>query len=384
MADRVLVTGGAGGLLDPSRLLVLANHLDLIVCDVRRRRRGGKGNVLFPYTSLKGWCRKELQRLLGERYLWVPELCEEDKECGGRRQLRDVQAGLRIIADALQDSTAQGGILVLCGCTDPKDCHRQAAAAAIAKQLVGAPVACSDVDATVASLLLATPPSKAVSALSALSDRHGASASSVLCTVPARLRHATKADFHAAFSHFGLLVCDVCILNGARTVTVTFSDAAAAEACLRAQPGPLMRGERLEAKCAMPTTAQQRDEESSSYFDEREVARCLDDMMEQIIAGSRRPFCLADVRHDDIWDEREIGGFPQRAGCMDQHTMLRDLSAFHRQRMACYFETLFPGGELSSVFDAVDRANPRLLRVKELLETGEARGPHMPDSPNNV
>jgi len=91
--------------LAPSRLLELAERLDALVIDVRA----------VPKTRIKGYGTRQLETLLGRRYLWAGSVL------GGRGHGGKVtEEGIK----AVERSGRDGNVILMCMCHVPGDCHR--------------------------------------------------------------------------------------------------------------------------------------------------------------------------------------------------------------------------------------------------------------------
>jgi uncharacterized protein (DUF488 family) len=94
----------------PQELLALADAEGAVVVDVR----------IKPWSRLPGWSQKALQELLGERYVWVRELGNQDYKGTGVR-LVDEEAGLAKVREMLESRP----VILLCFESDETRCHRR-------------------------------------------------------------------------------------------------------------------------------------------------------------------------------------------------------------------------------------------------------------------
>ncbi|MBN1123021.1 MAG: DUF488 domain-containing protein [Anaerolineae bacterium] len=98
----------------PEELLCEVERLDAVVIDVRFK----------PYSRVKGWGRKDLESMLGERYRWVQAFGNEGYKSGSLA-LMDVEAGCREVAPLLE---AGSNLILLCYEANPAECHRSVVA----------------------------------------------------------------------------------------------------------------------------------------------------------------------------------------------------------------------------------------------------------------
>ena len=93
----------------PEALAALAEAEDALVVDVR----------IKPWSRVPDWSQKALQATLGERYVWVRELGNEEYQGTGVR-LMDEGAGLAKVRALLE----QRSVILLCFEADEGECHR--------------------------------------------------------------------------------------------------------------------------------------------------------------------------------------------------------------------------------------------------------------------
>lgn len=104
------------GRMTPDQLRALAEGLDVTVVDVRGR----------PVSRRSGFGRRQLEKLLGERYQW------RGNQLGGLHHLANARdhwpAGLRALVAEVSRP------LLLCACDAPVHCHRHMLALELARQ----------------------------------------------------------------------------------------------------------------------------------------------------------------------------------------------------------------------------------------------------------
>lgn len=94
----------------PEVLKRLAEHLNAVVVDIR----------LNPVSRVPHWNRRELMRLLGDRYWHLPQLGNVNYKSGGTILIRDLDLGIHHLLDHRHDT-----FLLLCACVDLPLCHRK-------------------------------------------------------------------------------------------------------------------------------------------------------------------------------------------------------------------------------------------------------------------
>lgn len=110
---RVLTAGYTGR--DPADLLLLAQRHDLIVVDVR----------FSPRSRQPSWNRGQLERLLGDRYLHLPDWGNTRYKLGPPVEITDLPHGLAVVKGLGRVPA------LLCVCSDPTTCHRAVLADAL-------------------------------------------------------------------------------------------------------------------------------------------------------------------------------------------------------------------------------------------------------------
>jgi len=93
----------------PEALKALAAALDATVVDIR----------FMPASRVPGWRKQALQKLLGERYLWVQAFGNIHYNDGQPIQIADMAAGVKALI-----RHGQRNYILLCGCRDAHTCHR--------------------------------------------------------------------------------------------------------------------------------------------------------------------------------------------------------------------------------------------------------------------
>jgi len=119
---RVLYTVGYAKMKDPKLMKQLAQNSNSMVCDIR----------LSPRTSFPGWAKESLQKLLGDRYIWIQAFGNENHHTGMEVKLRDPSAGLQMALELLQQFD---NLILLCGCKDYHSCHRKTTAEFLQKNI---------------------------------------------------------------------------------------------------------------------------------------------------------------------------------------------------------------------------------------------------------
>lgn len=94
--------------------------LDALLVDVRHS----------PHTSKPGFSKSELASRLGTDYLHVPGFGNSNYK-GGSIKLADPEHGLRRL------QPHEGPFILLCGCRNPKECHRSRVARMLQEHLGG-------------------------------------------------------------------------------------------------------------------------------------------------------------------------------------------------------------------------------------------------------
>ena len=93
----------------PEALKSLAATLDATVVDIR----------FMPASRVPGWRKQALQKLLGERYLWVQAFGNIHYNDGQPIQIADMAAGVKALI-----KQGRRNYILLCGCRDAHTCHR--------------------------------------------------------------------------------------------------------------------------------------------------------------------------------------------------------------------------------------------------------------------
>jgi len=166
---------------------------------------------------------------------------------------------------------------------------------------------------------------------------------------------------------------------GRNFATVEFGMQEEAARFVSADPRPCLRGKQLVVQPTDDISDAQRAVETPEVYTAREVGRCINDLIKALErAPPIQKFSLQHVKPGDPWDSREIRGFPMVEGCLNDQTLVRDLSTFQRDRIQHYMASLLPEREprraleLVNIFEAVLVAHPDLLRVQEVMVSGEA------------
>ncbi len=94
----------------PEQILEKAEELDATVIDVR----------IKPASRMPQWRKGALQAIMGSRYRHVADLGNVNYR-GGPTMLQDFTSG----AKALDESLAQGPVMLMCVCRDFANCHRK-------------------------------------------------------------------------------------------------------------------------------------------------------------------------------------------------------------------------------------------------------------------
>lgn len=93
----------------PEALKALADALDATVVDIR----------FMPASRVPGWRKQALQKLLGDRYLWVQAFGNIHYNDGQPIQIADMAAGVKALI-----KQGRRNYILLCGCRDAHTCHR--------------------------------------------------------------------------------------------------------------------------------------------------------------------------------------------------------------------------------------------------------------------
>lgn len=93
----------------PEALKALAAALDATVVDIR----------FMPASRVPGWRKQALQKLLGDRYLWLQAFGNIHYNDGQPIQIADMAAGVKALI-----KQRQRNYILLCGCRDAHTCHR--------------------------------------------------------------------------------------------------------------------------------------------------------------------------------------------------------------------------------------------------------------------
>jgi len=104
---------------DPRELLTLCKRKDAVVVDVR----------YSPRSRNPRWNRRMLEKVLGERYVWIREFGNKNYATGGRIKLVDFAAGVEKL-NGLQYNCC----ILLCQEADPDKCHRKVVARMLNRQ----------------------------------------------------------------------------------------------------------------------------------------------------------------------------------------------------------------------------------------------------------
>jgi uncharacterized protein (DUF488 family) len=86
-------------------------RLEAVLFDVR----------LSPRSRNPVWSKKRLTERFGDQYRHLGELGNINYRGDGPIQLRDEEAGMEELREALQDRP----VILLCGCWDLEECHRK-------------------------------------------------------------------------------------------------------------------------------------------------------------------------------------------------------------------------------------------------------------------
>jgi len=129
-----LYTAGYTG-KKPAMLLAVAERLGAVIVDIRYK----------PFSRAPMWTRASMQRVWGERYVYVHSLGNVNYK-GGEVIFQDLETGLRTVRSMLLGSQPQllpeflrsepgVSVILLCGCMEVANCHRRLAAEAIAARM---------------------------------------------------------------------------------------------------------------------------------------------------------------------------------------------------------------------------------------------------------
>lgn len=106
MTDQIYTLGYTGR--RPGEIYALAEQLDATVCDIR----------FSPRSRVPRWNKGRLEVLLGDRYMHIQELGNQNYKTGGPVEIVDLDAGLARIQDHPRP------VILMCACKDLAGCHR--------------------------------------------------------------------------------------------------------------------------------------------------------------------------------------------------------------------------------------------------------------------
>jgi uncharacterized protein (DUF488 family) len=113
-AGRIYTTGYTGK--KPGDLLALARDNNAAIVDIRKSAS----------SRVPCWRGPDLASLLGELYVHVPQLGNNNYKSGGDIQIADIEGGVRLVLDIEKPV-----VILLCACERAESCHRSVVAEAL-------------------------------------------------------------------------------------------------------------------------------------------------------------------------------------------------------------------------------------------------------------